>query len=87
MHAGTVENVFLSTSLRISVWFEEDTGCKTCVADPLCMGAVYLSESFCTNSSDKLSVPQPGGHVTTGVLTIEHVQEIFVSHVGLGGAA
>ena len=31
---------------------------------------------FFANSSDKLSVPQPGSHVTTGGLSIEHVEEI-----------
>ena len=39
-------------------------------------GAVCLSESSSANSSDKLSVPQPGSHVTTGGLSIEHVEEI-----------
>ena len=33
----------------------QDTCCKTCAADPLCTGAVYLSESSSANSSDKLS--------------------------------
>ena len=30
---------------------------------------------YFANSSDKLSVPQPGSHVTTGGLSIEHVEE------------
>ena len=45
-------------------------------------GAVCLSESSSANSSDKLSVPQPGSHVITGGLSIEHVEEIFTSQVG-----
>ena len=35
-----------------------------------------MSEFSSANSSDKLSVPQPGSHVTTGGLSIEHVEEI-----------
>ena len=42
----------------------------------------YLSESFSANSSDKLGMPQLGGHVTAGGLSIEHVEEIFTSQVG-----
>lgn len=71
----------------------QDTCCKTCAADPLCTGAVYLSESSSANSSDKLSMPEPGegfgmhltaipGHETTGGLSIEQVEEIFTSKVG-----
>ena len=46
-----------------------DMCCETCAADPLCTGAVYLSESSSANSSDKLSMPRPGGHVTAGGLS------------------
>ena len=46
-------------------------------------GAVYLSESSSANSSDKLSVPQPGSRVTTGSLSIEHVEAISSFQVGL----
>ena len=71
----------------------QDTCCKMCAADPLCTGAVYLSESSSANSSDKLSMPEPGegfgmhltaipGHETTGGLSIEQVEEIFTSKVG-----
>ena len=42
---------------------------------------MYLSESPFAFSSDKLNMPQLGGHVTTGGLSIEHVEEIFtISH-------
>ena len=46
-------------------------------ADPLCTGVVYLSESSSAKSSDKLCLPQPGGHLTGGSLTFEHVEEFF----------
>ena len=46
----------------------------------MCLGS-SLSESSSTNSSDKLNMPQPGGHVTTSGLSIEHVDELFTSHV------
>ena len=45
---------------------------KTCVADPLCTGAVYLLEFSSTNSPVKLSMPQPRGCVATGGFSIEH---------------
>ena len=61
----------------------QDTCCETCVTDPLCAGAVYLSKSSSTDSSVKLRMLQPGCHVTTGGLNIEHVEEIFTSQVGL----
>ena len=47
----------------------QGTCCKTCAAVHLCTGAVYSSESSSANSSDKLNMPQPGGHVTTGSLS------------------
>lgn len=43
-------------------------------ADPVCTGVVH--------SSDRLIMSQPEGHVTTGSLTIEHVEEFFTSQVG-----
>ena len=50
--------------------------------DPLCAGAVYLSESYAANSSDRLNTPRPRGRETTGVLSNEHVVEIFTSQFG-----
>ena len=44
--------------------------------------AVYLSEFSSANSSDKLRFRQPDSHVTTNGLSVEHVEEIFTSHVG-----
>ena len=48
----------------------------------LCTGAVYSSDSSSANSSDKLNMPQPGGHVTASSLSTGHVEEIFTSRVG-----
>ena len=47
----------------------------------MCRGS-SLSESSSKNTSEKLSMPQPGGHVTAGGLSIEHVEELFTPHVG-----
>ena len=44
--------------------------------------AVHLSEFSSANSSDKLSIRQSDSHVTTNCLSVEHVEEIFTSHVG-----
>ena len=55
---------------------------KVRAAVPLCTGAVYSSDSSSANSSDKLNMPQPGGHVTASSLSTERVEEIFTSRVG-----
>ena len=44
--------------------------------------SVYLSEFSPANSSDKLNMPQLGGHVTTGCLSIEHVMKSSIFQVG-----
>ena len=38
-----------------------------------------MSVPSSANSSDKLSMPRPGGHVTTGGVSTEHVVEISTS--------
>ena len=45
-----------------------------------------LSEVSSTDSSDKLSMPQLGSHVTTGGLNSEHVEEVFSFQGWLGGS-
>ena len=75
-HQGAVD-WFRDYDVGVFTAHTQGTCCKTRAAVHLCTGAVYSSESSSANSSDKLNMPQPGGHLTTCSLSIEHVTRLF----------
>ena len=72
-------------ALCADVVLSSSTTCSKglCVHVPRILSArsCVLGGVLFANSSDKLSVPQPGSHVITGGLSIEHAEEIFTSQV------